>query len=89
MAHRVEFFKYDTHGGKPPNKNPIYIAKNRYGQTGSLLIDSYFDLEGGWVGGVYLTWDYWNSKSGLRPLLEWFGSKNVARWVSAFQYIFE
>ncbi len=90
IEHRKEFLEWDTNGGPANPDNPIVLSKYRYGQTGSLLTDpKLYELEGWWGGGLDLSWDYWNSNCGLRPLLEWFGPENVAKWVSAFQYTYE
>ena len=80
-------------GEKLHGSNPIMLGKIRHGQMGNIkggkrsgvMIDSYFDLEGGWVGGVYLIQDYLTREPfGIRPLREWFGDEAVHRWLTAF-----
>lgn len=75
--------------------NPIILGKVRHGQMGhikdgkrgGIMIDSYFDLEGGWGGGIYLIEDYLTREPfGIRPLREWFGDETVHRWLSAFLF---
>ena len=74
-------------------KNPILLGKARHGQMGNvkggrrygMMIDSYSDMKGGWPGGLYIVSDYLTREPfNIRPLREWFGSKTVHRWLSAF-----
>ena len=80
---RMEFLRYDSHGGTVPAANPIYCGKKRYGQTGEVLRDAYFDMHGGWIGGHELTQDYLAKPCGVRPLREWFGDETVDRWLES------
>ncbi|KKL70532.1 hypothetical protein LCGC14_1885550 [marine sediment metagenome] len=74
-------------------KNPILLGKSRHGQLGNvkggkrggMMIDSYFDIKGGWPGGLYLVADYLTREPfNVRPLREWFGDEAVHRWLTAF-----
>lgn len=82
---RLDFLRYDSHGGVMPPDNPILFGKKRHGIYGEMMRDSYFDQHGGWGGGLELVEHYLSRKpEGLRPLCEWFGNEAVYRWLSAF-----
>lgn len=82
---RLEFFRYDSHGGSINPLNPVLVGKIRYGHTGEVLREARFDTEGGWVGGLQLVADYATREPfGIRPLVEWFGLEVVRGWVVAF-----
>ena len=80
---RLEFLRYDSHGGTTPKGNPIYLGKVRHGITGAVLSDSYFAQDGSWIGGLELVKDYQRRRFGLRSLREWFGGAAVLRWLAA------
>ncbi len=82
---RMEFLRYDSHGGERPSGNPILTGKSHHGMYGEMMRDGYFDMEGGWPGGLYVVADYLTREPfNVRPLREWFGDENVHRWLSAF-----
>lgn len=84
-AQRLEFLRYDSHGGDVPHGNPILLGKARHGQFGSVLVESYFDLSAGWVGGANIVEDYIEREPfQYRPLVEWFGPEAVERWLDAW-----
>jgi hypothetical protein len=84
---RLEFLRYDSHGGEKPNYNPILLGKRHHGIYGETMRDGYFDLQGGWPGGLYVVADYLTRQPfNVRPLREWFGNESVHRWLSAFFY---
>ena len=86
-AERRAFLDYDSRGGARPDRNPILFGKIRHGQIGEVLREMYFDLQGGWIGGLELLRDFRARKPfGLRSLREWFGDKAVERWLKADKY---
>ena len=84
---RMEFLRYDSHGGEKLSGNPILQGKSFHGMFGEVMRDGYFDMEGGWPGGMYVVADYLTREPfNIRPLCEWFGDKAVHRWLTAFFY---
>ena len=82
---RLDFLRFDSHGTDRPSGNPILGGKIRHGQYGEMMRNSYFDTEGGWIGGLWLVTDYVNRVPfGVRPLVEWFGPERVQRWCETF-----
>lgn len=83
----MEFLRYDSHGGIVPTGNAILQGKRFHGMFGEVLRDGYFDMGGGWPGGLGVIADYLTREPfNVRPLREWFGDEAVHRWLSAFLY---
>ena len=82
---REEFFRYDSLGGPPPARNPIWAGKCVHGMTGSELYSSYISKTyTGWGGGLELVRSYGiHPEFGMRSLRSWFGKKAVQRWLDA------
>ena len=72
---RMEFLRYDSHGGDIAGSNPVLVAKAHYGMYVKSLRDSYFDLDG-WPGGLEML-----ETCNRRLLLEAFGGETVSRWL--------
>ena len=94
---RLEFFRYDSHGGKllprlmgegsslVVTTNPILLGKIRHGQCGEVLRQGYFARDGSWPGGLYVVMDYLERGPWtVRPLVEWFGAEVVEGWLQAW-----
>lgn len=98
---RIDFLRYDSHGGEEPQErrpritlpfgepfnglNPVLLGKKRYGQYGGMMRDGYFDMKGGWPGGLQVVSDYLTREPfNVRPLREWFGDEAVHRWLTEF-----
>lgn len=85
---RQDFHAYDSQGTPLPVRervNPIYLGKVRHGQYGEVLRDSYFGLDGGWIGGINIVEDYLEREPfQCRPLVEWFGEEAVRRWLEVW-----
>ena len=85
LEERMEFLRYDSHGGERPSRNPILEGKSLHGMYGEVMRDGYFDMYGGWPGGLCVVADYLTREPfNVRPLREWFGDENVHRWLAAF-----
>lgn len=80
----MEFFNYDSRGGKIDRKNPILVGKRWHGWNGDMLKESYFSGE--WPGGIAIYGDYVINREpcARRSLIEWFGLKVVERWEQSY-----
>ncbi|KKL45390.1 hypothetical protein LCGC14_2356190 [marine sediment metagenome] len=79
---RLEFLRYDSHSDFISETNPILVGKKWHGRQGEAYRDSYFSLDGGWIGGLHL-YDYYlhrSSERGIKSLREWFGEEIVQQW---------
>lgn len=81
---RLEFLRFDSHGGQISLMNPILRGKKAHGIKGGTLLEEYFALDGSWPGGLWLVADYLSRPFDVRPLREWFGDEAVQRWEEAY-----
>ncbi len=91
---RMDFLRYDSHGGGIPADNPILagkLAARAVGDRGWFpyadeLLEIYLDpaREGEWPGGFALMEDYLWRTCGIVPLRKAFGDEIVQRWLAAF-----
>ena len=87
---RLEFLRFDSHGGESPVDNPILagkLAARAIGDSGWFpnpdeLLEIYSTDY--WPGGYALMEDYLRRVCGISPLRKAFGDEAVARWLTAF-----
>ncbi len=85
---RLEFLRYDSHGGNISTFNPIYIGKSRHSIQGNMMVEEYFSGDTSWMGGIcwYEIFYMAYGKRGIKSLEEWFGIKTVEGWFDALTY---
>lgn len=75
---RLEFLRFDSHGGPAPSQNPIYVGKCRYGMLGEFMREWRWSGDPSWPGGIeILSWEP------VRTLIDWFGYQSVNSWATA------
>ena len=87
---RLDFLRFDSHGGPAPIDNPILLGKRRHDQYVEMVRESYFDMNGGWPGGLAIVAEAIADGTAYRdpraPLRFWraaFGKAAVHRWLCA------
>ena len=91
---RLDFLRYDSHGGDIPADNIILagkLAARVVGDTGwfpeaNELKNIYFGDDGYWPGGLAIMEDYLWRTCGIVPLRKEFGDDIVQRWLAAFLF---
>lgn len=81
---RLEFLRYDSHGGDITWSNPIYVAKSHYGISVNLLKDSY--LSDGWPGGLCVVDEILRTTGDLRFVVEALGERVVSGWLEIWAW---
>ena len=83
---RLEFLRYDSHGGVKPAANPILEGKTNYHLLATEWLNAYFlkpGYEGVWPGGMWLVIEERGNPRFLAMLLREFGDEAVLRWFTA------
>ena len=83
---RLEFLRYDSHGGVKPSNNPILAGKTDYHLLATEWLNAYKTLpgyEGVWPGGAWLVIEERDNKRFLSMLQREFGNEALLRWFKA------
>lgn len=86
-AERLEFLRYDSHGGAPlPDDNPVLEGKTMYHLLATEWRRAYLDkpgYEGMWPGGMWLVIEERDNARFQSMLQREFGPNRVRKWFKA------
>ena len=87
---RIEFLRFDSHGGPAWIDSPILFGKSRHDQYVGMVRESYFDMNAGWPGGLWIVAEAVATGTAYRdprtPMRFWrtaFSETTVRRWLHA------